>query len=315
MDFLLELVTPRRKPAADTPPPSPTAPAADTFARSLAERRSLLPLIISETPNALMGLMGTTPGTAATSAAPMTSSPPATGGSVIPADNMAPIGLSPAPLGVEMAAALAMAAAAAEAAADSASLRAIIQDLKHAAVIAARDAENAQLRSDMMHMQALHAQRAQSDADLKQAQQAAVVSSAIIGNAAITKPSDAAAVATLVNDQLGKHITPAIAAAHLLDDDSSVEQISRLALRILGAAAVVTGGKQYQLTVAMILGLSGQHAITDTGSLIKKPGAGHSCRLSPLHAPPAGTRRRPGERARRLCYCHFILTKSESRAP
>ena len=87
---------------------------------------------------------------------------------------MAPIGLSPAPLGVEMAAALAMAAAAAEAAAESASLRAIIQDLKHAAVIAARDAENAQLRSEMVHMQALHAQRTQSDADLKQAQQAAM---------------------------------------------------------------------------------------------------------------------------------------------
>ena len=266
MDFLLELVTPRRKPEADTPPPSPTAPAADTFARSLAERRSLLPLIISETPNALMGLMGATPGTAATSAAPMTSSPPATGGSIIPADDMAPIGLSPAPLGAEMAAALAVAAAAA----DSASLHAIIQDLKHAAVIAARDAENAQLRSEMMHMQALHAQRMQSDADLKQAQQA-VVSSAIIGDAAITKPSDARAeaVATLVNDQLGKHITPAIAAAHLLDDDSSVEDISRLALRITGAAAVVPGGKQYKLTVATILGLSGQHAITDIGSLIK----------------------------------------------
>ena len=72
-----------------------------------------------------------------------------------------------------------------------------------------------------------------------QAQQAAVVSSTIMppasGDAAIAEPSDAAAVAKLVNGQLGKHITPAIAAAHLLDDDSSVEQISRLALRILGA--------------------------------------------------------------------------------
>jgi hypothetical protein len=187
---------------------------------------------------------------------------------------MAPIGLSPAPLGVEMAAALAMAAAAAEAAAESASLRAIIQDLKHAAVIAARDAENAQLRSEMVHMQALHAQRTQSDTDLKQAQQAAMMSSSIMppasGDAAIAAPSDAAAVAKLINGQLGMHITPAIAAAHLLDDESSVEEISRFVLRITGAGAVVRGGKQYQLAVATILDLSGQHAITDPGSLIKR---------------------------------------------
>ena len=100
---------------------------------------------------------------------------------------MAPIELSP--LGAEMAATLAMAAAAAEATAEAAALRAIIQDLKHAALLAVRDAENAQLRRDMVHLQALHAQRMQSDADLQRAQQAAVVSSTIMppasGDAAV----------------------------------------------------------------------------------------------------------------------------------
>jgi hypothetical protein len=109
---------------------------------------------------------------------------------------------------------------------------------------------------------------------LKQAQQAAMMSSSIMppasGDAAIAAPSDAAAVAKLINGQLGKHITPAIAAAHLLDDESSVEEISRFVLRITGAGAVVRGGKQYQLAVATILDLSGQHAITDPGSLIKQ---------------------------------------------
>ena len=268
MDFLLDIISPRQQPAAATPPPSPTAPAADTFTRSLAERRSLLPQIISETPTALMG---TTPLTAATPSAPLTSSPPATQGAVIPAADMAPIELSP--LGAEMAATLAMAAAAAEATAEAAALRAIIQDLKHAALLAVRDAENAQLRRDMVHLQALHAQRMQSDADLQRAQQAAIVSSTIMppasGDAAVAKPSDAAAIAKLVNGQLGTHITPAIAAANLLDDESSVEDISRFASRILGAAAVVRGGKQYQLAVAKVLGLSGQHAIADLNGLLQ----------------------------------------------
>ena len=70
----------------------------------------------------------------------------------------------------------------------------------------------------------------------------------------------------LLNTQLlGALITPKLAAANILDDQSSIEDVSNWAMRILSAAAVVRGGKDFQLAAAIVLRLDlpGQHAIAD----------------------------------------------------
>ena len=221
--------------AIESPMPA-TAVAADEFAEffvptatsAATSRRSIQPPLAIQTP-------GSPPAddtTAATAIAllPTVSPLPMQAGAATPVRG------SPAPLSADTVAELAVAAA------EAAALRAVIKDLEHTAVVAAQAAENTQLRRDMAHLQAMHEQRLQSDAVLRKALEAAVVPPTVVPpTSAIAPPSDAAALGKLLNTQLLALITPKLAAAHILDhdDQSSIEDVSDWAMRILSAAAVV----------------------------------------------------------------------------
>ena len=250
--------------AIESPMPA-TAVAADEFAEyfvptatsAATSRRSIQPPLAIQTP-------GSPPAddtTAATAIAllPTVSPLPMQAGAATPVRG------SPAPLSADTVAELAVAAA------EAAALRAVIKDLEHTAVVAAQAAENAQLRREMAHMQAMHEQRLQSDAVLRKALEAAIVPPTIMPpTSAIAPPSDAAALGKLLNTQLLALITPKLAAAHILDDQSSIEEVSDWAMRVLSAAAVVRGGKDFQLAAAIVLDLPGQHAIADSDSFLRR---------------------------------------------
>ncbi len=67
MDYLFKILSPAAEPvmaaplAKATPPPSPTAPAAVSFARLPTDRRSLLPQLVAETPTTLLVPATSTP--------------------------------------------------------------------------------------------------------------------------------------------------------------------------------------------------------------------------------------------------------------
>ena len=145
--------------AVGSPTATPFTAAADEFAEYLvpASRLSIQPPPNIQTPNS--------PPADASNSTLMSALLSTVSPLPMQAGAATPVRRSPAPLSDDSVAALATAAAAAEAA----DLRAIIKDLEHAAVVAAQAAENAQLRRDMAHMHAMHAQRMQSDADLRQA--------------------------------------------------------------------------------------------------------------------------------------------------